>query len=54
MYKLVISLYVFREKEFKQVGEKFTLIAANDPALGFCQPQNNASVGDTGPGPLSL
>lgn len=52
MDKLVINLYVFREKWFKQMVKSLHLIAENDPALGFCQPQNN--VGVTGPGPLTI
>lgn len=49
MYKLVISLYVEKEKKLSKLVISLRLTAENNAALGFWQPQNNASsIGDIG------
>lgn len=54
MDKLVICLYVFREKEFKQVGEKFTIDCREWPCSRFLSASEQCRTGDTRPGPLPL
>lgn len=53
MYVLASDYMCTEKKKLNKLVINLHLIAENNPALGICQPQNNASIGDSGPVALS-